>query len=109
MLCDERNRQLTSNRGHKVHAQQTLPDAVCLAGLEEALVASLADAEGADATARAPPASKRAVKSLIREQLTEQRLQQLGGDGVQCAVCRSDLAFLFDSCSACPCQMCWSA
>lgn len=54
-------------------------------------MASLADAEGADAAARAPPASKHAVKSLVREQLSEQRLQQLGGDGIQCAVCRSVL------------------
>ena len=51
-------------------------------------MASLADAEGASAAARAPPASKHAVKSLVREQLSEQRLQQLGGDGIQCAVCR---------------------
>ena len=60
-----------------------------VAGLEEALIASLADAEAADPAAAAPPASKRAVKSLLREQLSEARLQQLGGDGTQCAVCRS--------------------
>lgn len=59
------------------------------AGLEEALIASLADAEGANPSAGAPPASKHAVKSLVREKLSEERLQQLGGAGTQCAVCRS--------------------
>lgn len=58
------------------------------AGLEEALIASLADAEGGDGATGAPAASKHAVKSLVREQLTEQRLQQLGGSGTECAVCR---------------------
>jgi len=58
-------------------------------GLEEALIASLADAEGANPAAGAPPASKHAVKSLVREKLSGERLQQLGGAGTQCAVCRS--------------------
>jgi hypothetical protein len=58
-------------------------------GLEEALIASLADAEGANPAAGAPPASKHAVKSLVREKLNGERLQQLGGAGTQCAVCRS--------------------
>ena len=62
---------------------------IWLAGLEEALIASLADAEGANGATGAPPASKHAVKSLVREHLTEQRLQQLGGSGTECAVCRS--------------------
>lgn len=53
------------------------------------MIASLADAEGANGAAGAPPASKHAVKSLVREQLTELRLQQLGGSGTECAVCRS--------------------
>ena len=66
-----------------------------LAGLEEALIASLAEAEGANGATGAPPASKHAVKSLVRERLTEQRLQQLGGDGTECAVCRSTFFLLF--------------
>ena len=73
---------IPSQRSCWLHPQSVL------AGLEEALIASLADAEGGDAAAAAPPASKRAVKSLLREQLTDARLQQLGGDGTQCAVCR---------------------
>jgi len=67
-------------------------------GLEEALIASLADAEGANPAAGAPPASKYAVKSLVREKLSGERLQQLGGAGTQCAVCRS-APFLL------PCQL----
>ena len=59
------------------------------AGLEEALIASLAEAEGGAGASGAPAASKHAVKSLLREHLTEQRLQQLGGSGTECAVCRS--------------------
>ena len=68
------------------------------AGLEEALIASLADAETASPAAAAPPASKRAVKSLLREQLSEARLQQLGGDGTQCAVCRSAISSTYGHC-----------
>lgn len=37
----------------------------------------------------APPASKTAVKALVKEILTEERLKQLGGPDVQCSVCRS--------------------
>ena len=72
-----------------------------LAGLEEALIASLADAEGAGGAA-APPASKHAVKSLVREQLSAQRLQQLGGEGTECAVCRSE-PDLLATCVSLPC------
>ena len=61
---------------------------VLLSGLEEALVASLADAETDAAPAGAPPASKHVVKSLVRETLTDSRLEQLGGAETQCAVCR---------------------
>lgn len=61
---------------------------VLLSGLEEALVASLADAETDAALAGAPPASKHVVKSLVRETLTDSRLEQLGGAETQCAVCR---------------------
>ena len=68
---------------------------IWLAGLEEALIASLADAEGANGATGAPPASKHAVKSLVREHLTEQRLQQLGGSGTQCAVYRSTCSCCF--------------
>lgn len=57
-------------------------------GLEEALVASLADAEAEGAAASAPPAAKHIVKALVRETLTEERLEQLGGAETQCAVCR---------------------
>lgn len=71
-----------------VFDQDTGPSIFVDAGLEEALIASLADAEGGNASAAAPPASKHAVKSLVREQLSEERLQQLGGTGTQCAVCR---------------------
>ncbi len=53
-------------------------------GLEEALRASLED-EGA---AGPPPASKSAVKALVKERLTPERLAQLGGEDVQCSVCR---------------------
>lgn len=28
------------------------------------------------------------MKALVRERLTAERLAQLGGDGVQCSVCR---------------------
>lgn len=59
--------------------------------LEEALMASLQDAEGGNVAAAAPPASKHAVKSLVREVLSEERLQQLGGPATECAVCREDL------------------
>ena len=41
-------------------------------------MASLQDAEGGNVAAAAPPASKHAVKSLVREVLSEERLQQLG-------------------------------
>lgn len=51
-------------------------------------MASLADAEGGSVSAAAPPASKHAVKSLVREKLSQERLQQLGGEGTECAVCR---------------------
>lgn len=71
-------------RAHLIRTPSFFVDA----GLEEALIASLADAEGGNASAAAPPASKHAVKSLVREQLSEERLQQLGGTGTQCAVCR---------------------
>jgi E3 ubiquitin-protein ligase AIP2 len=55
-------------------------------GLEEALRASL-DHEGA--MHGPPPAAKAAVKALVRERLTADRLAQLGwGEGVQCSVCR---------------------
>lgn len=60
-----------------------------IAGLEEVLLASLADAESDAAHSRAPPASRRVVKALVRESLTDQRLEQLGGPETQCAVCRS--------------------
>ena len=53
------------------------------------LLASLADAESDAAHSRAPPASRRVVKALVRETLTYERLEQLGGPETQCAVCRS--------------------
>lgn len=40
-------------------------------------------------TGGAPPASKTAVRALVKEILTEERLKQLGGPDVQCSVCRS--------------------
>ena len=55
-------------------------------------MASLADAEGGNTSAAAPPASKHAVKALVKETLSEERLQQLGGGGTECAVCRCVLA-----------------
>jgi hypothetical protein len=54
-------------------------------GLEEALRASLEEGGAAHGP---PPAAKAAVKALARERLTAERLAQLGGDGVQCSVCR---------------------
>lgn len=57
-------------------------------GLEEALAASLADADGQGTAATAPPAAKHAVKALVRETLSADRLEQLGGTETQCAVCR---------------------
>ncbi|DBB00685.1 TPA: hypothetical protein ACH3X3_002358 [Trebouxia sp. C0006] len=73
------------------NAQQQADHQAYTQRLEEALIASLADAEGANPAAGAPPASKHAVKSLVREKLSGERLQQLGGAGTQCAVCREDL------------------
>lgn len=70
---------------------QQVDNAAYTQRLEEALIASLADAEGGVGATGAPAASKHAVKSLVREQLTGQRLQQLGGSGTECAVCREDL------------------
>ncbi|KAK9819886.1 hypothetical protein WJX72_003607 [[Myrmecia] bisecta] len=65
--------------------QQALEDA----GLEEALLASMA--ENGERPGGPPPAAKTAVKALVREVLTDERLHQIGGPGVQCAVCREDL------------------
>lgn len=64
-------------------------------GLEEALAASLADAETEGAGATAPPAAKHVVMALVRETLTEERLEQLGGADTQCAVCRYTVIHLF--------------
>lgn len=57
-------------------------------GLEEALRASLED-DGA--ALWPPPAAKAAIKALVRERLTAERLAQLGGEEVQCSVCRDEL------------------
>ena len=86
---------------------QTLPKfaETWLAGLEEALIDSLADAEGVVGRNGAPPASKHAVKSLVREHLSEQRLQQLGGSGTECAVCRCTY-FRHNKGSACMLMSC---
>lgn len=55
-----------------------------------ALAASLAESEELEGVrpGAAPPASKHAVKALVREKLTEERLKQLGGADAQCSVCR---------------------
>ena len=56
-----------------------------LIGLEQALLASAAEQESGSGR---PPAAKSAVRSLQKETLTGERLQELGHD-VQCSVCRS--------------------
>lgn len=53
-------------------------------GLAAALLASMTESEGANSR---PPAAKYAVRSLLKESLTAERLQELGDD-VQCSVCR---------------------
>jgi hypothetical protein len=35
-----------------------------------------------------PPAAKKAVASLPKEEVTEQRLEELGGKDLECSVCR---------------------
>jgi len=59
------------------------------AELEAAIVASLADAEADGARPGGPPpAAKFAVRALRTEALTAERLDALGGAGVECCVCR---------------------
>ncbi len=59
--------------------------------LAVALAASMAEAEELEGVrpGGAPPASKTAVRALVKEKLTEERLKQLGAPDVQCSVCRS--------------------
>jgi hypothetical protein len=40
------------------------------------------------AQAGPPPAAKKAVASLPKEEVTEERLEELGGKDVECSVCR---------------------
>ena len=81
------NLQPTNLTSWPVDALPPCAYACCAAGgLEEALRASLEE-EGA--LHGPPPAAKAAVKALVRERLTAERLEQLGGAGVQCSVCRS--------------------
>ena len=57
--------------------------------LEEAIAASLADAEAGGARPGGPPpAAAYAVRALRTEALTPERLAALGGPGVECCVCR---------------------
>ena len=57
--------------------------------LEEAIAASLADAEAGGARPGGPPpAAAYAVRALRSEALTAERLAALGGPGVECCVCR---------------------
>lgn len=57
--------------------------------LEEAIAASLADAEAGGARPGGPPpAAAYAVRALRTEALTAERLAALGGPGVECCVCR---------------------
>jgi hypothetical protein len=59
------------------------------AELEAAIAASLADAEADSARPGGPPpAAKFAVRALRTEALTAERLDALGGAGVECCVCR---------------------
>ena len=55
-----------------------------MVGLEEALLASVAEHQGTNSR---PPAAQSAVRSLRREHLTAERLRELGDD-MQCSVCR---------------------
>lgn len=77
--------------GHQATPEEQAEAEAYTTRLEEALAASLADAEGQGAAATAPPAAKHAVKALVREILSADRLEQLGGVDTQCAVCREDL------------------
>ena len=57
--------------------------------LEEAIAASLADADAGGARPGGPPpAAMYAVRALRTEALTAERLVDLGGPGVECCVCR---------------------
>lgn len=59
----------------------------------DTIAVAIMEATAQEAPARAaPPASKRVVRSLPREALTEARLAELGGPGVKCLVCQDELA-----------------
>ena len=53
----------------------------------DAIAVQIMEETGQQVPRAAPPASKRVVASLPREQLTAERLQQLGGADVRCPVC----------------------
>ncbi|KAK9819481.1 hypothetical protein WJX81_002292 [Elliptochloris bilobata] len=79
-------------------------DAALQRELEEAIAASLADAEADGARpAGPPPAAKFAVRALRTEALTAERLMELGGVGVECCVCREELA-VGESVQVMPCS-----
>jgi E3 ubiquitin-protein ligase AIP2 len=61
--------------------------------LNDILAASLAEAEDdGSRPGGPPPAAKHAVAALPVEEVTAERLTELGGPGTECPVCRDDLA-----------------
>ncbi|KAI7839228.1 hypothetical protein COHA_007041 [Chlorella ohadii] len=69
----------------------------------DAIAVQIMEETGQQAPPRAPPASKKAVASLPKESLTEERLRELGGPDVRCPVCMEDLA-VGDEVQVMPCN-----
>ncbi|KAK9796697.1 hypothetical protein WJX73_002830 [Symbiochloris irregularis] len=59
--------------------------------LETTLMLALSEEDVQPSQRPAPPASRAFVRMLPKEQLTSERLQQLGGSDLPCSICRQEL------------------